>query len=102
MTSVYFAFGLEPIQWLYAFIAITTLDAALTLFGLSRGLTEANYFMRRAMAVLSPPVALFVTKAFHVAVIYAALPFLALWMPVYVGVYVLVCLWNLRAIVLRR
>ena len=102
MTDLYFAFGWQPMTWLYAFIAITTLDAALTLFGLSRGITEANYVMRFAMQSVSAPVALFTTKAFHVATLYAALPFLALWMPVYVGVYALVCVWNLRAIVLRR
>ena len=102
MTDVYFAFGWQPMTWLYVFIAVTTLDAALTLFGLSRGITEANYMMRWCMSVVSAPVALFVTKSTHVATLYAALPFLALWMPVYVGVYALVCVWNLRAIVLRR
>ena len=102
MTDLYFAFGLQPTQWLYVFIAVTTLDAALTLFGLSRGITEANYVMRFAMKSVSAPVALFTTKAFHVAVLYAALPFLALYMPVYVGIYVLVCLWNVRAILLQR
>ena len=102
MTDLYFAFGLQPMTWLYVFILVTSLDAGLTLFGLSRGITEANYVMRFAMKSVSAPVALFTTKAFHVATLYAALPFVALWMPVYVGIYVLVCAWNLRAIVLRR
>ena len=57
----------EPTAWLYVFIAATSLDAALTLYGLKLGIAEANPLMRGLMRVLGAPVALAVSKMLGIA-----------------------------------
>ncbi len=92
----------EPGMWLYIFIAATTLDAVLTLYGLKLGIAEANPLMRGLMRVLGAPVALAFSKMLGIATFAAMYQMWALYMPLYVIAYVLVCVWNIVQITRKR
>jgi hypothetical protein len=85
----------EPWMWLYIFIAATTLDAALTLYGLKLGIAEANPLMRVLMRAVGAPVALAFSKMLGIATFAAMYQMWALYMPLYVLAYIAVCAWNI-------
>lgn len=102
LSDFYLWVGWQPYAWFALFMVATIADAALTLYALKHGGYEANPVMRRLMAVMTPPVALFVVKALHATAVFAALQFIVLWLPVIALIFVAVCLWNIAQILVHR
>lgn len=102
LSDFYLWVGWQPYAWFVLFMAATIADAALTIYALSHGGYEANPVMRRLMAVLTPPVALFVVKALHASAVFAALQIRILWLPVIALIFVAVCLWNIGQILMKH
>ena len=96
------ALMLEPTQWLYIFIAATTLDAALTLYLLKLRRTEANPLLRVFVRAVGAPVALAFSKMLGIATFAAMYQMFALYMPLYVLAYIVVCAWNIWQIMRHK
>ena len=104
LSQFYLWVGWQPYTWFNVFMLATIADAVLTLYGLSKGAKEWNPAMRIAMKAVGAPVALFVFKSIHAAMVFSTLQLKILWLPVAAIFFVLLCLWNIGVMLykLRR
>ena len=89
-------------HWLAAFVAVNILDAALTLYALKLGASEANPLMRLAMRVMPAPVALMVVKGVYVVAVAVMLADAAPWLPWLTAFFAAICSWHAVQILRAR
>lgn len=88
-------------HWLAAFVAVNIIDAALTLYALKLGASEANPLMKLAMRVMPAPAALLAVKGAYVVAVMLAEA--APWLPWLTAFFAAICAWNVFQILeLRR
>ena len=80
--------------WFAAFVVVNILDAALTLWALRAGGTEANPLIRALMRRVHPALALAGIKGAYIVLVGAWLPAVAPWLPWMTAFFVAVCAWN--------
>ena len=80
--------------WFAAFVVVNILDAALTLWALRAGGTEANPLIRALMRRVHPALALAAIKGAYIVLAGALLPAVAPWLPWVTAFFVAVCAWN--------
>lgn len=88
--------------WFAAFVAVNLLDAALTLWALRAGGTEANPLIRALMRRLPAAAALVLVKGAYIVAVAVWLADVAPWLPLLTGVFAGVCAWNAAQIVRLR
>ena len=85
--------------WLAAFIALNILDAALTVYAIRLGASEANPLIRLLMRRMPLVPALAIPKVAIIAMFIATLDSIAFALPFLVCVYIGICGWNAWQIV---
>jgi len=88
--------------WFAAFVVVNILDAALTLWALRAGGTEANPLIRALMRRLPAAAALALVKGAYVVAVGVMLAQLAPWMPALTAFFAAICAWNIVQIVRMR
>ena len=88
--------------WFAAFVVVNILDAALTLWALRAGGTEANPLIRALMRRLPAAAALVLVKGAYIVAVAVWLADVAPWLPLLTGVFAGVCAWNAAQIVRLR
>ena len=89
-------------HWLAAFVAVNIIDAALTLYALKLGASEANPLMKLAMRVMPAPAALLAVKGAYVVAVAVMLADAAPWLPWLTAFFAAVCCWNIFQILKMR
>ena len=88
--------------WFAAFVVVNILDAALTLWALRAGGTEANPLIRALMRRLPAAAALALVKGAYIVAVAIWLGDIAPWLPWLTGLFAAVCAWNAAQIVRAR
>lgn len=88
--------------WFAAFVAVNLLDAALTLYALKHGATEANPILRALMRRVHPALALVIVKGAYIVAVAVWLGDIAPWLPWLTGLFAGICAWNVVQIVRAR
>ena len=88
--------------WFAAFVVVNILDAALTLWALRAGGTEANPLIRALMRRLPAAAALALVKGAYIVAVAIWLGDIAPWLPLLTGVFAAICAWNAVQIVRMR
>ena len=91
---------MTPELWLAAFVLVNVLDAALTLWALRCGGTEANPLIRALMRRVHPALALVIGKGAFIVAVAVWLADVAPWLPLLTGIFAAICAWN--AVQIRR
>lgn len=102
LSEFYLAVGWEPYTWFTIFMVASIIDALLTTYSLANGGEEANPLLRKLMQIVEVPVALFVVKGLHAATVFSTLHINILYLPVIVGIFLAVCIWNSGTILIRK
>ena len=89
-------------HWLAAFVGVNVLDAALTLYALKLGASEANPLMKQAMRLMPAPVALLAIKGAYVVAVAVLLAEAAPLLPWLTAFFTAVCAWNTIQILKMR
>lgn len=93
---------MTPHAWFAAFVLVNVLDAALTLYALRRGGTEANPLLRALMRRLHPVAVLVLVKGALIVAVAVWLSEAAPWLPLLTGAFAVICAWNAEQIVRAR
>ncbi len=88
--------------WFAAFVVVNILDAALTLWALRAGGTEANPLIRALMRRLPAAAALALVKCAYIVAVAVWLADVAPWLPLLTGVFAAICAWNAVQILRAR
>jgi Cu/Ag efflux pump CusA len=88
--------------WFAALVVVNILDAALTLWALRAGGTEANPLIRALMRRVHPALALVIVKGAFIVAVAVWLADVAPWLPLLTGVFAGICAWNAVQIVRMR
>ena len=88
--------------WFAAFVVVNILDAALTLWALRAGGTEANPLIRALMRRLPAAAALALVKGAYIVAVAVWLADVAPWLPLLTGVFAAICAWNAVQILRAR
>ena len=88
--------------WFAAFVVVNILDAALTLWALRAGGTEANPLIRALMRRLPAAAALVLVKGAYIVAVAVWLADVAPWLPLLTGVFAAICEWNAVQILRAR
>ena len=88
--------------WFAAFVVVNILDAALTLWALRAGGTEANPLIRALMRRVHPALALAAIKGAYIVAVAVWLADVAPWLPLLTGVFAAICAWNAVQILRAR
>ena len=88
--------------WFAAFVVVNILDAALTLWALRAGGTEANPLIRALMRRLPAAAALVLVKGAYIVAVAIWLGDIAPWLPWLTGLFAGICAWNVVQIVRAR
>jgi len=88
--------------WFAAFVVVNILDAALTLWALHCGGTEANPLIRALMRRLPAAAALVLVKGAYIVAVAVWLADVAPWLPLLTGVFAAICAWNAVQILRAR
>lgn len=88
--------------WFAAFVVVNILDAALTLWALRAGGTEANPLIRALMRRVHPALALVIVKGAFIVAVAVWMADVAPWLPLLTGVFAAICAWNAVQILRAR
>jgi len=99
LSGLYLLTGWEPYTWLGMLVLASLLDAAATAYALYMQIgREQNKAMAWAMGKVGLVPALLLLKLPQIGTLFYTLQTSILWVPLWVGVYIAVVVWNLSVI----